>query len=93
MMRAALMHHSGGMPGSFLQGVNLARSYSVMLPSRRLARSAAMRVSSAVTTLSDWMKASRKSSSASNRSALVMLPLGSFSWALPSAISLLVFWS
>jgi hypothetical protein len=52
-----------------------------------------MRVSSAVTTLSDWMKASRKSSSASKRSALVMLPLGSLSWALPSAISLLVFWS
>ena len=24
MMRAALMHHSGGMPGSFLHGVNLA---------------------------------------------------------------------
>ena len=87
------MHHSGGMPGSFLQGVNLPRSYSVMLPSRRVARSAAMRVSSAVTTLSDWMKASRKSSSASKRSARVMPPLGSLSWALPSAISLLTFWS
>src|SRR5215467_8836128 len=72
MMRAALMHHSGGMPGSFLQGVNLPFSYSVVLPSRRVARSAAMRVLSAVTTLSDWMKASRKSSRASKRSALVM---------------------
>ena len=92
-MRVALMHHSGGMPGSFLHGVYLAFSYSVVLPSRRLARCAAMRVSSVVTTLSDWMKASRKSSSASNRSALVMLPFGSFSCALPSATSLLVLWS
>ena len=60
-MRAALMHHSGGLPGSFLQGVNLPCSNSVTLPSRRTARRAAMRVSSLETTLRLCTKASRKS--------------------------------
>ena len=93
MMRAAPMHHSGGMPGSFLQGRELAALVlgGVALAAGRPLGGDARVVG--VTTLSDWMKASRKSSSASNRSALVMPPLGSFSWALPSAISLLTPWS
>ena len=62
MTVAALKHHSGGMPSVVLQGVNRPFVNTVVLPPRRVAFSAAMRVSSAATIDSCETKPSRKSS-------------------------------
>jgi len=93
MIREAERHHSGGMLPSLLQGVKRPFWNSEMLPSRRSARSAEMRVLSLATMLSDWTKPSRKSSVSVMRSPRLMSPLGSFSVTLPAAVSVLAPWS